>query len=242
MKTLLKTIAAVVLAVSAISCDKDTVDSHLSAETYNATTTFKPYPDGTYYVWVDEDTALIPVNSDNLRFPWTPLKEKRALISYRLSDKKVDAVPGFKETQAVFVTSIDTIRTKNPIVYDKAKEAEYGNDPLALYIGANVFPGTLIEDGYLSVVFDMPYLADFGPLHEINLLTGVNPDDPYEVHLRHNAHKNIGPYVAAHICDFRLKDLPPTNGKEVVLTLKWYSMVSGKVESAQFKYRSREDW
>ena len=65
MKTLLKTIAAVVLAVSAISCDKDTVDSHLSAETYNATTTFKPYPDGTYYVWV-KDTAGNSIDSKPL--------------------------------------------------------------------------------------------------------------------------------------------------------------------------------
>ena len=241
MKKIFKTIAIACIALATFtSCDKKDAKDYLYGK---ATCTLKPLADGTYYMKVDEQTAFVNLNTPMNKYPWKDTRERRAYITYMMDPAdKVDPVPGFEKTQGVYVEFFDTLVVKNPVVFNAENDDKYGKDPIGLIVDKNAFPRTCVEDGYLSVSMSIPFASEYGALHDINIVYGQNAEDPYELELRHNAHGNLGPYAITQICDFRLKDLPSTEGKTVKLTLKWNSMVSGKQESIQFDYCSREDW
>ena len=78
-------------------------------------------------------------------------------------------------------------------------------------------------------------------MHRLTLLTGVNPDDPYEVEFRHKREENgiSGPYVLGDaLVAFSLDSLPDTQGENVKLTLRWKSF-DGNERTAQFDYCTR---
>ena len=75
--------------------------------------------------------------------------------------------------------------------------------------------------------------------HYINLLTGVNPENPYEVELRHNVNGDPQNYWRDALVAFNLNDaLPDTNGKTVKLTIRWRS--SQGYKKVDFDYCSRK--
>lgn len=212
----------------------------------SATVTFKPQADGSYFVEQDDSTALVVLNKNLKEYPFKEAtKEKRALIQYVRVNEPGDDVPhpagidAYKRTLFVKLAAMDTIKTKNPVVFDPA--AKYGNDPMGLYLSKDIFPTTIIEDGYLNLCFTIP-MGSIGVSHEINLVTGVNPSDPYEVELRHNANGDNDEYNRAFIMCFPLKDLPDTHGETVKLTINWNSSVTGKMELTKYDYCSRTDW
>ena len=95
----------------------------------------------------------------------------------------------------------------------------------------------IAEDGYLTLRFRTRW-GNNGVAHFVNLFTGVNPDDPYEVEFRHNAFGDVNGVWGDALVAFRLSDLPDTEGKTVKLTLK-YKSFSGE-KSIQFDYCSRK--
>lgn len=232
MKKTLKFAAMVMVAVAALSCKKQE-----TVITGDATCTFIPNG-SSFYISVDEDLAFVPTNAKG--YPFEDGKERRALISYIMDENtKVDPVPGYAQTKAVSVTFYELIKTKEPLA---AKDGlKLGNDPIGLYLGKDVFPTTLIEDGYLNVCFAFEYA--YGNIkHDLNLVYGENPNDPYELRLYHNANNDGNRYSSTSLFCFPLKDLPDTEGKTVTVTLKWDSLKTGKVESTTFQYKSRSDW
>ena len=244
MKNTFKIIAIAAMTVLGASCSK--INSDDKNTPINATVTFRLLEGGKYYMKVDEANALIPTNKNLQEYPFTPAKEKRALISGFLNNQEVDAVPGMMSTQSVVVTKMDTIRIKQPVKYDKAKDSEYGHDPIGLYLSdSNTFPFTMTEDGYLNLCFAINLAASLegNVAHDINLLTGINPSDPYEVEVRHNANGDIqnGKKTSFIVC-FPLNSLPDTEGKVVNLKLKWNSLATGKTETVEIPYISRKDW
>lgn len=228
------------VAILAVSCygRKDDYKPFLA---YNATVTFRPQADGSYYLRQDDSTALIVLNEQLQEYPFKT--EKRALIQYRFDENEQNGnkVDGYKFTKNVTLTYLDTLLTKIPEKYDAAKEATYGDAPVGMYIDPSLFPTTMIEDGYLNVCFVIP-VGTLEKPHTITLLTGVNPNDPYEVELRHNSNDDDMYSEAFCMAAFPLKDLPDTGGKTVKLTLKWNSLVTGSISSTQFDYCSRTDW
>ena len=58
------------------------------------------------------------------------------------------------------------------------------------------------------------------------------------VEIRHNAHGDVSGYPADGLIAFRLNQLPDTEGKTVLLTVKWQSFTGEK--KAQFKYCTRK--
>lgn len=244
MEMMKKTARLFVIALAGLlmmSCNKH--ENRPAIVGYDATVTFRPLEDGSYYLKQDDSTALVVLNEGLKKYPFKDGREKRGLVSYIL-DKDNQAnvvVPGYKYAYQVTLTAMDTIYTKNPVRYFEKDENKYGKDPLGLFITRDVFPTTMIEDGYLNVCFSIP-VGISGIVHSINLLTGVNPDDPYEVELRHNAQGDVMQTDRAFVTAFPLKDLPDTEGKTVTLTLKWNSIVSGREEKVTFPYRTRTDW
>lgn len=233
MKNCLKIATMLLLSLALFSCKKNE-----PVEIGSATCTFMPGTNGSFYISVDEKTAFVPTNIKV--YPFAAGKEQRTFINYSIDKKnQVSPVPGYNETVAVEVLTFNPLRTKSPLKFDP--EESYGDDPIGLYLGNDVFPTTLIEDGYLNLSFVFPY-GTGAIQHEINLVYGQNPLDPFEVTVHHDAHSDTGFNTIADVFCFPLKDLPDTKGETVTLTLRWYSLNSGKWESTTFPYKSRTDW
>lgn len=191
-----------------------------------------------FYMQLNDEEKLWPVNNGNLPYDE---KEVRAFVNYTETDMP-DDVDKEVYSKAVKVNWMDSILTKKPVICGSPEEtgnnaaAEYGSDPVALYIDWM----TNVEDGYLTIHF-YTRGGNTGIKHELNLLTGLNPDDPYEVYFKHNAHGDNSYSYADGIVAFRLEDLPDTQGETVDLTLKFDSL-DGGTKTVKFEYRSREDW
>ena len=70
-------------------------------------------------------------------------------------------------------------------------------------------------------------------------VTGVNPENPYEVELRHNANGDPQNYWRDALVAFNLNDaVPDTEGKTVKLTIRWRS--SQGYKKVDFDYCSRK--
>ena len=96
---------------------------------------------------------------------------------------------------------------------------------------------TVAEDGYLTLRFRALWGGQ--KVHYINLVTGVNPDNPYEVELRHNANGDPQNYWRDALVAFNLNDaVPDTEGKTVKLTIRWRS--SQGYKKVDFDYCSRK--
>lgn len=193
----------------------------------NALVTVKPNADGSFFLQLDDSTTLLPTN----------------LVSSPYGNKEVRALTNFEFTEdesgiydrAVYINWMDSILTK-PMAADLGEQNDsiYGTDPVEIL---NDWV-TIAEDGYLTLRFASIWTNNSKP-HFVNLLSGRNPDDPYEVEFRHNAYGDVtGPDYGWGMVAFKLDSLPDTQGETVKLTLKWKSFEGTK--STQFDYCTRE--
>lgn len=225
MKTFKSIIAVAIIAVSGWilqSCNK-------SEPNYiypNALVTVKN-ANGICYFQLDDNTTLLPTNITKIPYNG---KEVRALVNCAVTD-----VPHEGFSEAVIVNVMDSILTKHTVPsVDAETDEKYGNDAVDILKDWV----TVVEDGYLTMRFattwGTPRVA-----HGVNLLTGVNPENPYEVEFRHNANGDVfGNYYGSALVAFNLKDLPDTKGEKVKLTVRWKSFQGEK--TVQFDYCTRK--
>lgn len=222
------------------SCDKN---KGKYVTYYQSTVTVKKTADGGFFMKQDDTTALVSSNLSKYPFD-EKSQEKRALIIYSVNEAAKPApIKGFKNTYSVVLNTLDTIYSKKPVQTLGSPEKDikaFGNDNMGLYLTREVFPTTMIEDGYLMMRF--AFYGSGYVTHEFNLVTGGNPANPYSVEVRHNANGDDPVINYTGIICFPLKSLPDTQGKTVDLTLVWNSMVSAGKDSTTFKYCSRTDW
>lgn len=220
---------AVALLMSAFtfqSCDSDD-DTNWDQVLPNALVTVKQNADACY-LQLDDNTTLL---AKNLKTSVFDGKEVRALVNYTATDEKSD-----KYSQVVHVNWIDSILTKKPAPYlstPAENDAKYGNDEVDIVRDWV----TVAEDGYLTLRFRALWGGQ--KPHIINLLTGVNPENPYEVELRHNQNGDAKYRLGDALVAFNLNDaLPDTKGKTVKLTIRWKSSNGDK--KVDFNYCSRK--
>ena len=220
---------AVAMLLSAFtfqSCNDDD-DTDWSQVLPNALVTVKQNGDACY-LQLDDNTTLLAQNLKSTVFGG---KEVRALVNYSSTNEKSD-----QYNQVVHVNWIDSILTKKPVpslASDTENSEKYGNNIVDIVRDWV----TVAEDGYLTLRFR----ALWGGMstHYINLLTGVNPENPYEVELRHNVNGDPQNYWRDALVAFNLNDaLPDTNGKTVKLTIRWRS--SQGFKKVDFDYCSRK--
>ena len=222
--------AALLLAVAfaASACDYDSDEYYeYSYVSPTAIVTVKPASDSLpLRLQLDDSTALRPVN-----LPSSPFgdKEVRALVGFVYQG---GTAPGGE--REVWVNWIDSVLTK-PMAESlgQANDSVYGDDPVEIVDSWE----TVAEDGYLTLRFRTKW-GNSGIAHRVNLLTGVNPDDPYEVEFRHDAEGDDERKWGDGLVAFSLKDLPDTEGKTVTLKLRWQSYSGTK--QANFKFCSRK--
>ena len=209
------------------SCLGDDDDYPYSKVLPNALVTVKPVDDGSYFLQLDDSTTLLPVNMTSSPFGQ---KEVRALVNFDETNESSGIY-----SKAVNINWIDSILTK-PIAPDlgvTSNDSIYGSDPVEI---VNDWV-TIAEDGYLTLRFRTIW-GDRNKAHFVNLLTGKDPENPYEVEFRHNAYGDVYGAYADGLVAFKLDSLPDTNGKTVKLKLKWKSFDGDK--SVEFNYCSRK--
>lgn len=223
-------IVAIATAATIQSCDDDDYNPNYvicpSVPTPNAIVTVKTAADNTVYLQLDDSTTLLPTNMKEHPFNG---KEVRAFVNCR--EVGDNAAPYSK---AVVVTYIDSVLTKSTVATLGDKNDEiYGKDPVEIVKG---FP-TVCEDNYLTLCLGTMW-GNEGHAHLVNLVTGVNADDPYEVELRQNAYGDSKGWYSYTTVAFSLKNLPKTGGKTVKLKVKYQSFEGEK--TAEFDYKTKD--
>lgn len=222
-----KILSSALLAIASVftisSCDTDNDARYYYPVYPNALVTVKPIDNGGFYLQLDDSTTLYPVNVD--KSPYGD-KEVRALAI--IEEVKNDN-PDY--TKSVKVAYLDSIRTKPAVALPAGGSVEsYGSDPIELVNDwVNV-----AEDGYLTLRFRTRW-GNNGTVHYVNLITGSNPDDPYEVVFTHNANGDINGMAGDALVAFKIKDLPETGGKPVKLTLRYKSYEGEKTVTFDFR-------
>lgn len=219
-------VMALLMASALSSCSNDDDNPYVVCPSVrampNALVTVKSAGE-TCFLQLDDKTTLLPENITQLPYDG---KEVRALVNYTELNRKAEGYD-----KVVFVNWMDSILTKQPRPYlptEQENDQKYGHDAVDIVKDWV----TVAEDGYLTLRF-RTYWG--GKTHTINLLTGVNPDNPYEVELRHNACGDTPARWGDALVAFNLKNsLPDTHGQTVKLKLRWKSSAGDK--TVEFDY------
>lgn len=211
-----------VLSVAMQSCDND--DCYVT-NFYRPTAlvTVHPIADNKFIMHLDDSTVLYPTNLTSSPFGD---KEVRALVNYTYDEKSAG-------THDVYVYWLDSIRTKMPVISQgEDNDQVYGHDPIEIVKDWV----TVAEDGYLTLRIRTRWGASNTP-HLINLLTGTNPDDPYELELRHHAQGDTDGEMGDALIAFNLNKLLSVKTPDIRIKLTWESF-SGK-KSTEFDLKLR---
>lgn len=216
------TLAVCAVTPSMQSCLNDGDSDDLRRPT--ALVTVCPADDGSFTMNLDNSTVLVPTNLKTSPFG---KKEVRALVNY------TDDPKGRATTQNVYVNWIDSIRTKMPEpTLGEENDKIYGNDPVEIVRDWV----TIAEDGYLTMRVRTVW-GQSGTPHVLSLLTGTNPDNPYELELRHNAKGDLYGDFGDALIAFNLNGLPRNDNDEPTITLKWKSFSGEKELEFDIKLR-----
>lgn len=202
-------IVLMALTVMFTSCNSD--DNSETTYLPTALVTVKPTADS-FILQLNDSVRLLPSNISKSPFG---NKEVRALVNYQVEEKS-----GNSDWQSVHINWIDSIRTKAPVAFVTGKDdSVYGNDPIEI---VNDWV-TVAEDGYLTLRFRTRW-GNTNKVHYVNLLTGVNPDNPYELLLCHNANGDTPVHVGDALIAFNLRDvMAGADTDKVKFTLRWNS-------------------
>ncbi len=231
MKRIAKLIvAALGAAVILPSCSIDSTDVPEGWCNPNMVVTIRKNANDLTYFQLDEKTTLLPVNYKN-ESKNTPLRA----LAY-CEEVNQDPTPFDK---AVMVHMLEPVLTKAMVATEGSAEADaakYGKDGIEI----NNSWLTVVEDGFLTISFTA-YFGKTGISHYVNVVTGVDPEDPYTVELRHDA-KGDYTYVEqrAGVAAFDLSSLPDTEGEKVKLTVKYRGFNADKTVTFDYCTRKAE--
>lgn len=202
------------LPVIFTACDNDDCDD-LPTRVYNALVTVCSSQEGTTLVIND----TLTVKAANVTSALYDKSEVRALISMASTSPGNKIVDG----QSVRLLSIDTIRTKPSTLWTEALDKQLGNAPVIIKDDWM----TIGEDGYLTLRFNI-MTGTKNVAHSLHLLKGRNPENPYDLELRHTDRGNSGSRYVEGLIAFDIKDiLPNGTDKKVQLTVH-YKDFTGK--------------
>lgn len=208
------------------SCIDDD-DNDMSLIMPTAIVTVCPNDDGSFVMNLDNKTVLVPVNMQKSPFDD---KEVRALVNYTEAGTTGYGV----DMRDVTVNWIDSIRTKLPVVSTGDDDKAFGNDPVEIVADWV----TVAEDGYITLRIRTRWDGSRRP-HMLNLVTGVNPDDPYEMVLHHNADGDIYGEMGDALIAFNLNGMPGFD-ETVKIKLRWMSFSGEKSTELELPMRSWE--
>lgn len=205
---------AVLFSANTLQSCSDNDDNYDANQMIAVVTVRPPSDDNDLELRLNKSTVLKPINLSK-----SPFEDKtvRALLTCRIIPQAEAAT---SSSIPVEVTWIDSIRTKAPVVtFGENNTEKYGDDAIEV-IKDWV---TVAEDGFLTLRVRTIW-GNSSKKHELNLVQGVNPENPWEFEIRHNAYGDvIGTYGDALIA-FDLNKL--TSGEDIsgkTITLRWKS-------------------
>lgn len=213
MKTLKLSILALGLVASVLSlasCNDD--DKYADIRPTALVTVYPGTTDG-FTMQLDDATTLVPTNMKASPFGD---KHVRALVNYDYEGQTNGNI------RNVRVNWIDSIRTKMPVLTTGDDDKAFGNDPIEIVRDWT----TVAEDGYLTL--RIRTLWGGSKTHFINLVSGVNKDNVYELTLHHNANGDAPVRMGDALIAFNLNKLWPGAGKDVKIKLNWTSFEGPK--------------
>lgn len=221
-------LAIMATSITIQSCNDTDDNSYLMFPT--AVVTVCPEDDGSFLMRLDDNTTIYPANVSTSPFGD---KEVRSFVNYTQNDKS--------STDGKIMVNVhwmDSIRTKLPAPYmNEENAATYGNDPVEIVRDWV----TVAEDGYLTLRLRTRW-GYAGAVHHVNLLTGINPDDPFELELRHDAKGDVAGQFADAFIAFNLNKLPVADKNEPVkVKLHWNSFEGEKTAEFDLALRSYID-
>lgn len=222
--SLLQFLAGAVMLAALPSCINDDDTSGINLPT--ALVTVCPDEDGTFVMHLDNTTRLVPTNLASSPFG---KKEVRALVNYTETEEYKDD----DKIRNVKVNWLDSIRTKLPVESAGDRNDEmFGKDPIEIVRDWV----TVAEDGYITLRVRTLWGIQ-NTRHAINLLTGVNESDPYELEIRHDAKGDIHGEWGDALVAFNLNGLAGELGDVAKIKLKWMSFSGEK--SVEFDLKMR---
>ena len=215
LKFLYLALVAFLAAGSFTACNADG-EYHVGDIYPSALVTVKPYANlSGCYLQLDRTTTLYPVNITGLPYGTKPV---RALVEYlAVDDDPKDC------TQAVRVVQMQEVLTKQMVQWGTLTQEELGDDPIEIVKDWV----TLVEDGFLTLRFSTK-TNGAGKTHVFNLVKGVNPENPYEVRLRHNANRDLVGNMVDGLVAFDLSSLPESANPDQKIKLVWNSFSGEK--------------
>lgn len=206
------------------SCSNDDDDYMLYRPT--ALVTVCPAYEGGFVMQLNDSVQLVPINMKTSPYG---LKEVRALVNYTRDNEPTTS----ENIQTVHVNWLDSIRTKMPVKSaGPENDAIYGDDPIEIVRDWV----TIAEDGYLTLRVRTLWGMTDTP-HLLNLLTDTNPDNPFELELRHDAQGDGNGRWGDALIAFNLNEMPRPDSEKAKITLKWKSFSGDK--SIQFEIKMR---
>lgn len=214
MKTLKLSILALGLVASVLSLASCDDDDKCTVIRPTALVTVYPGTTDGFTMQLDDATTLVPTNMKASPFGD---KQVRALVGYDDEGLTNGSI------RNVRVNWIDSIRTKMPVPTTGGNDDKtFGNDPLEIVRDWV----TVAEDGYLTL--RIRTLWGGNATHFINLVSGVNKDNVYELTLRHDANGDVAGRWGDALIAFNLNNLWPDAGKDVKIKLNWTSFSGPK--------------
>jgi len=223
--------ATIIGATLLLSSCWDDSDDYVDVRPTGLVTVY-PQTDGGFNMQLDDRTVLYPTNLKT-----SPYKDKvvRALVNFtddpRGERQDIDGSEDIVK-RYVKVNWMDSIRTKTP-VYTTGKDDAlvYGDDPIDIMRDWV----TVAEDGFIT----LRVRTTWGPYHKphrLNLVSGTNPDDPFEFVLRHDAQGDMGMEFGDALIAFNLNDMTnASSSDEITVKLNWESFNGPK--KLEFKLR-----
>lgn len=225
-KYLLMTILGFGSLLTLPACSDDDDDYPVERYRPTALVTVCPDNDGTFVMQLDNSTRLVASNLNESPFGD---KEVRALVNYTESSMNTET----DRIRTVQVNWIDSIRTKLPVeTAGEENDRIYGNDPIEIVRDWV----TVAEDGYLTLRIRTLWDGTVNR-HNINLLTGTNPDNPYELELRHDDNGNPGYYWGDALIAFNLNQLSWDTDESHTITLRWNSFTGERTTEFEIEMR-----
>lgn len=221
-------LAALVLGLAATAATLQSCDDDPSpvpeSEYIVGLVTVRPGNGESVTLQLNDSTTIIPTNLSASPFG---KKEVRALTQCSIVER-LNALQW-----EAYIFTLDSIRTKLPVATAGAdNDRMFGNDPVEIVRDWT----TCAEDGYLTLRLRTRWGSSKN-IHYVNLLTGTNKDNVYELELRHNAKGDTEGRMADALVAFDLRQLPKTDSGTATIRLTWLSY-SGK-KSAEFALRYR---
>ena len=218
----------ILLAVSTLllaSCAKELNDQMgwdpgFDTREFTAILTIKKTPGDTVYFQLDDTTTVYPRNYQD---GFTRME--RVYCGLSVLNRSTGR---FRYTaDVIWLESLEEGRVTSD-------SSVAGPDPLSVYEDWM----TGVEDGYLTIHY-ATYWGKNPVRHIFTLVTGTNPDDPYEVVLRHDACGDAKEELGESIICFDLNGLPDTGGAYKTLTLNWTSG-GAATSKKEFKFKTRK--